>query len=39
MIETNNEKNIWVSFYTADEKLCEYENFYGEKSKNRDKLM
>ena len=30
---------ICVSFYTADEKLCEYEKIFGEKSKNRDKLI
>ena len=30
MIESNNEekKSIGVSFYTADEKLWEYENFF-----------
>ena len=28
-----------LSFYTADEKLCKYENSLGEKSKNRDKLI
>ena len=40
MIVSNNEKSfICVSFYTADEKLCEYENFFGEKPKNRDKLI
>ena len=40
MIESNNEKIfICVSFYTADEKLCEYENFFGESSKTRDKLL
>ena len=40
MIEPNNEKTfICVSFYTADEKLCEYENFFGEKSKKRCKLI
>ena len=26
-------------FYTADEKLCEYEKFFGEKSKSQDKLI
>ena len=30
---------ISVSFYTADEKLCEYEKNFGEKSKNRDKSI
>ena len=30
---------ICVNFYTAYEKLCEYENFFGEKSKNQDKLI
>ena len=30
---------IWVNFHTAYEKLCEYENFLGEKSKNQDKLI
>ena len=35
MIESNNNKNICVSFHTADE----YENVSGEKSKNRDKLI
>ena len=40
MIESNNEKTfIFVSFYTTDEKLCEYEKFFGEKSKNWDKLI
>ena len=40
MIELNNEKTfICVRFYTADGKLCEYEKFFGEKSKNRDKLI
>ena len=40
MIETNNEKTfICVSFCTADEKLCKYGNFFGEKSKNQDKLI
>ena len=39
MIELNNKKNIFVSFYTADEKLRKYEFFVGEKSKNRDKLI
>ena len=32
-----NEKKI--RFYTADEKLCEYEKFIREKTKNRDKLI
>ena len=36
---SNDKKIICVSFYTADEKLCKYENFFGEKSKNRDKLI
>ena len=40
MIESNNEKTfICISFYTADKKLCEYEKFFGEKSKNRDKVI
>ena len=39
MIESNNKKIICVSFHTADEKLCKYENVSGEKSKNRDKLI
>ena len=40
MIESNNEKTfIFVIFYTADEKLCECENCFGEKSKNRDKMI
>ena len=40
MIESNNEKAfICISFYTTDKKLCEYEKFSGEKSKNRDKLI
>ena len=30
---------ICVNFYTDDEKLCEYENFFGVKSKNQDKLI
>ena len=30
---------ICVNFYTAYEKLCEYENFLGEKSKNQDELI
>ena len=34
MIVSNNKKNICVSFYTVDEKWCEYENCFGEKSKN-----
>ena len=39
MIESNNEKTfICVSFYTNDEKLCEYD-FFGEKLKNQDKLI
>ena len=25
----------FYSFYTADEKLCEYEKFFGEKSQNQ----
>ena len=34
MKESNNEKKtfIRVSFYTADEKLCEYEKLFVEKS-------
>ena len=40
MIESNDEKTfICVSFYTVDEKLCEYEKNFGEKSKSRDKLL
>ena len=40
MIVSTNEKTfICVSFYTADEKLCEYETFFGGKCKNRDKLI
>ena len=40
MIEPNNEKTFaCVCFYTADEKLCEYEKFFGEKSKTRGKLI
>ena len=40
MIEPSNEKTfICVSFYRADEKLCEYESFFAKKSKNRDKLI
>ena len=40
MIGSNNEKTfICTSFYTADEKLCEYEKFFGEKPKNRDNLI
>ena len=40
MIVSNNEKSfICVSFYTADEKLCEYEKLFGEKPKNWDKLI
>ena len=40
MIESNNEKAfICISFYTTDRKLCEYEKFFGEKSKTRDKLI
>ena len=36
MIESNNEKTfICVSFYTNDEKLCEYD-FFGEKLKNQE---
>ena len=39
MTQLNNEKTfICVSFYTADEKLCEYEKSFGEKSQNSDKL-
>ena len=29
--------NVW--FYTADEKFCKYEHFFGEKYKNWDKLI
>ena len=39
MIESNEKTFICVSFYTADEKLCKYEQFFGEKSKNQDKLI
>ena len=40
MIGSNNEKTfICISFYIADEKLRGYENFFGEKSKNRDNLI
>ena len=40
MIGSNNEKTfICISFYIADEKLCGYETFFGEKSKNRDNLI
>ena len=40
MIELNKEKTfICISFNTADKKSCEYEKFFGEKSKNRDKLI
>ena len=30
---------IYVSIYNTDEKLCKYEIFFGEKYKNRDKLI
>ena len=34
MIEPNNEKTFnYISFYTADEKLCDYEKIFGEKFK------
>ena len=37
---SNNEKHLFVlSFYNADEKFCEYQNFFVKKSKNRDKLI
>ena len=39
MIESNKEKNICVSFYTADEKLCKYDNFFSEKFENQNKLI
>ena len=40
MIVSTNEKTfICVSFYTADEKLCEYETSFGGKFKNQDKLI
>ena len=40
MIESNNEKTFTcISFYNADKKLCEYEKFFGEKSKNQDKSI
>ena len=40
MIESNNKKTfIYINFYTADKKLCKYEKFLGEKSKNRAKLI
>ena len=40
MTQLNNEKTfICISFYTADEKLCEYEKSFGEKSENPDKLI
>ena len=39
MIESNNEKRFCVSFYAAGEQLNEDEKFFGEKSKNRDKLI
>ena len=39
MKESNNEKNIYFYFYTTDEKLCEYAEFLGERSKNWDKLI
>ena len=39
-IMKNNKKTfICVSFYTADEKLFQYEKFFGEKSKHRDNLI
>ena len=40
MIKSSNEKTfLSVGFYSADEKLTESENLFGEKSKNRDKLI
>ena len=37
---SNNEKNIYLcKFFTADEKLCEYENFFVRNLKKRDKLI
>ena len=41
MIEPNylKKKNICLHFYTADKQLCEYEELFGEKSENRDKLI
>ena len=41
MIESNNEKKtfIYVIFYTAGEKLNEYEKFFSEKRKNWDKCI
>ena len=37
---SNNEKTfVCVSFHNADEKFCEYENFFVKKSKNWDKLI
>ena len=38
-MSTNEKAFICVSFYTADEKLYEYETFFGGKFKNRDKLF
>ena len=32
-------KNIYLYFYTAGEKLCEYGKNFREKSKNHDKLI
>ena len=41
MIEPNYLKKIYIClhFYTADKQLCEYEELFGEKSENRDKLI
>ena len=40
MTESNNEKAfISANFYTAGEKLKEYEKGFGETSKNREKLV
>ena len=40
MLVSNNEKTfVCVNFYTVDKKLRRYENGFGEKSKNRDKLI
>ena len=39
-MQSNNEKTfICVSFYSADEKLREYDVIFGEKSKTWDKLI
>ena len=39
VVSTNEKAFICVSFYTADEKLYEYETFFGGKFKNWDKLF